>query len=124
MPYATSRLSESDVMELYKDKSKMINGALPDINIAYMETKDKLSEADQDEIEYRLCNMKIPQSIIPFIYENKYNILNNDIKIYVFKILINTIYIGNYNYWGDLIEKNLISQLVKLQEFLFTINNI
>ena len=85
----------------------------------YIENKEILSEKDQDEIEYRLCHMKIPKSIIPFIYDNKDNILNNDIKIYIFKILINTIYIGTYDYWCKLIEKNLISQLVKLQNFLF-----
>ena len=88
----------------------------------YMEIKEKLSEDDIDEINYRLYEINIPKYIIPFLFDNKDNILNNEIKIYIFKILINTIYIGNIQYWSDLIEKNLIIQIIKLQNFLLSIN--
>ena len=88
----------------------------------YMEIKDKLCERDIDEINYRLCNMNIPKFIVPFIFDDKDKIINNNIKLYIFKILINTIYIGDSEYWSDLLEKNLISQIIKLQNFLLSIN--
>ena len=88
----------------------------------YMEIKDKLCEEDIDEINYRLCNMNIPKFIIPFIFDDKDKIINNKTKLYIFKILINTIYVGNSGYWSDLLEKNLISQIIKLQNFLLSIN--
>lgn len=37
----TSNFSEKELMELYKDVAKMKDGCLPDINIAYLETRDK-----------------------------------------------------------------------------------
>ncbi len=37
----TSSLSEKELASMFKDKSKMIDGAEPDINIAYFETQDK-----------------------------------------------------------------------------------
>ena len=88
----------------------------------YMEFKEKLSEDEQDEINYRLCDMNIPKFIIPFIFDNRNNIINNELKIYIFKILINTINIGNPEYWDNLIEKKLVVQLEKLQNFLLNIN--
>lgn len=88
----------------------------------YLEIKDKLSEEDSDEINYRLCEMNIPKYIIPFIIDTRDNILNNDIKIYILKILINTILIGNSQYWSELIEKNLIEQILKLQNLFLSID--
>ena len=88
----------------------------------YMEIKEKLSEEDIDEINYRLCDMNIPKFIIPLILDNTENIINNKHILYILKILINTISIGNCQYWSDLIQKNLISQIVKLQEILLNIN--
>ena len=84
--------------------------------------KEKLCEEDIDEINYRLCNMNLPKFIIPFIFDNKDKITNNNTKLYIFKILINTIDIGDNIYWSDLLEKNLISQIIKLQDFLLSIN--
>ena len=45
----TSQMDEDEVAYLFRNKSKTINGALPDINIAYMETKDK---NDNSSIRY------------------------------------------------------------------------
>lgn len=47
----TSTLSENELAEMFKSKSKMINGALPDINIAYLETKDK-NDKDSNSVRY------------------------------------------------------------------------
>lgn len=88
----------------------------------YLENKEKLTEEEQDEINYRICDINIPKYIIPLMFENKDKILNNDIKIYIFKILINTIYIGDCQYWSNLIEKKIASQIIKLQDFLLNRN--
>ena len=88
----------------------------------YMYIKDTLSEDEQEDVSFRICNMNIHKFIVPLVYDNKNNIINNDFKIYVFKILINTIYIGDYEYWTNLIEKGLSAQINMLQNFLMEIN--
>ena len=88
----------------------------------YMYIKDTLSEDEQEDVSFRICNMNIHKFIVPLVYDNKDNIINNDFKIYVFKILINTIYIGDYEYWTNLIEKGLSAQINMLQNFLMEIN--
>mgnify|MGYP002624918240 CR=1 FL=1 len=88
----------------------------------YMDIKDTLSEDEQEDVNFRICDMNIHKFIVPLVYDNKDNIINNDFKIYVFKILINTIYNGDYEYWTNLIEKGLSSQINKLQNFLMEVN--
>ena len=88
----------------------------------YMYIKDTLSEDEQEDVSFRICDMNIHKFIVPLVYDNKNNIINNDFKIYVFKILINTIYIGDYEYWTNLIEKGLSAQINMLQNFLMEIN--
>jgi len=88
----------------------------------YMDIKDTLSEDEQEDVNFRICGMNIHKFIVPLIFDNKDSIINNDFKIYVFKILINTIYIGDYEYWTNLIEKGLSAQISKLQNFLMEIN--
>jgi hypothetical protein len=88
----------------------------------YMDIKDTLSEDEQEDVNFRICNMNIHKYIVSLLFDNKDNIINNDFKIYVFKILINTIYIGDYEYWVNLIEKGLSAQINMLQNFLLKIN--
>ena len=88
----------------------------------YMDIKDTLSEDEQEDVNFRICNMSIHKFIVPLVFDNKDNIINNDFKIYVFKIIINTIYIGDYEYWTNLIEKGLSARINMLQNFLMEIN--
>ena len=88
----------------------------------YMDIKDTLSEDEQEDVNFRICNMSIHKFIVPLVFDNKDNIINNDLKIYVFKIIINTIYIGDYEYWTNLIEKGLSARINMLQNFLMEIN--
>ena len=49
----TGSLSEEELIACYADKSKMKEGLVPDINIAYFENKDK-DPKDKTQIERRI----------------------------------------------------------------------
>ena len=125
------KLKEKNIFEIFKfffkfhttyELTEFVILCLYNFIEFYLENKDNLSEDEQDEINYRICNgIKINKFIVPLIYDNKENIINNDYKIYIFKILINTISFGDCEYWLSLIEKNIGSQIDKLQSFLLSI---
>ena len=73
----TSKFTPSELANEYKDKSLMKDGYLPDINVAYFETKDK------DENGFRKYEKGI--KYIPVLYKDDLKYLNKD---YIYKCLV------------------------------------
>ena len=86
----TSKMNESELAKVYEDTSKMVDGVRPDINIAYLETKNK----DKDEPKY-LVGIKY----IPVLYKE-------DLKYIDYNYILSCLYfhasIKDYDFFKSL----------------------
>ena len=97
----TSSYTESDIIEMFKDKSLMIEGYKPDINIAYFETKDK------DENGYREYEKGV--KYIPVLYKDDLKYMD---KQYIYNCLFFHASTLDYNFFRELANSFSLTHFV------------
>ncbi len=97
----TSKYDEKELASIFKDKSLMKDDIMPDINICYMETKDK----DQNG------NRKYEKGIkyLPVLYKDDIKYLD---KLYIKKCLFFHASIKDYDFFRDLAHEFSLSHHV------------
>ncbi|MBR4177771.1 MAG: hypothetical protein IKR57_00290 [Bacilli bacterium] len=87
----TSKLTESELAKVFSDKTKMINDALPDINIAYLETENSNGK---DPIKYERGIR-----YLPVLYKDDIKYMD---KAYIRGCLYYHATIRDFNFFRDL----------------------
>lgn len=97
----TSKYTEKELIKLYEEKSKMADGALPDINIAYLETKDK-DETGKVKYERGI-------KYIPVLYRDDLKYVD---KTYIRQCLYFHCSIKDYDFFTDLANEFSVHHFV------------